>query len=157
MDPILPPSAQPIPHSAFRNPQSPGEADRLRETVQEFEGLFIGLLLKAMRGSAGSAGLFKEGSDTQMYREMFDQEMGRSIARTGGLGLAQLIMRDHALRRADEARRQAGESGRAREIARSLAPTPGEDSAPGSLPPAIGPGEKETSKVLPRTNRYSYK
>ena len=153
MDPILPPSAQPIPHSAFRNPQSPGEADRLRETVQEFEGVFIGLLLKSMRGSVGSGGLFKEGTDTQIYREMFDQEIGRSIARTGGLGLAELIMRDHALRQTEEAGRQAEDSGRAREIGRNLVPAPGEDSAPGRLSPATGAGGKEIPKVLPRTNR----
>ena len=75
-----------------------GEAGRIRETAQEFEGVFIGMLLKAMRTSVGSGGLFKNGMDTQTYRDMFDQEVGRQIAKGGGIGLAQLILRDQALR-----------------------------------------------------------
>ena len=79
-----------------------GEAGRIRETAQEFEGVFIGMLLKAMRASVGSGGLFKNGMDTQAYRDMFDQEVGRQIAKGGGIGLAQLILRDQALRQATE-------------------------------------------------------
>jgi flagellar protein FlgJ len=111
MEPILPPSAQAIPHSAIRNPQSPGEAERLRRTAQEFEGVFLGLLLKAMRGSVGSGGLFKEGTDAQVYREMFDQEIGRSLARAGGIGLAQIILRDQALRHGAEGNQATRQSG----------------------------------------------
>ena len=79
-----------------------GEAGRIRETAQEFEGVFIGMLLKAMRASVGNGGLFKNGMDTQTYRDMFDQEIGRQIAKGGGIGLAQLILRDQALRQVAE-------------------------------------------------------
>jgi peptidoglycan hydrolase FlgJ len=89
----------PMPSRALR-PE--GEAGRIRETAQEFEGVFIGMLLKAMRTSVGSGGLFKNGMDTQTYRDMFDQEVGRQIAKGGGIGLAQLILRDQALRQATE-------------------------------------------------------
>lgn len=75
-------------------------ADRVRETAQEFEGVFLGLLMKAMRSSVGKGGLFGETADTQTYRELFDQEIGRSLARAGGIGLAQLVLRDQALREA---------------------------------------------------------
>ena len=74
------------------------EASRARDTAQEFEGVFIGMLLKAMRSSVASGGLFKNGTETQTYREMFDQEVGRKIAKSGGIGLAQMILRDQALR-----------------------------------------------------------
>jgi Rod binding domain-containing protein len=74
------------------------EADRLQETARELEGVFLGLLMKAMRSSVGNGGLFKEGMDSQTYRDMFDQEVGRSMARAGGIGLAQLILRDQLLR-----------------------------------------------------------
>jgi Rod binding domain-containing protein len=60
------------------------------------------MLLKAMRSTVGKGGLFREGGDTQMFREMFDEEVGRAIARSGGgIGLAQMILRD-------EERRDAG-------------------------------------------------
>jgi peptidoglycan hydrolase FlgJ len=78
-------------------------ADRVRQTAQEFEGVFLGYLMKAMRGSVPSGGLFREGADMQTYREFFDQEVGRSLARAGGIGLAQLILRDRTLREASEA------------------------------------------------------
>lgn len=97
MDPILLPGLLLNPQSEIRDPKS-AEADRLRQTAQEFEGVFLGLLLKSMRSSVGSGGLFKEGTDTQVYREMFDQEIGRGLARAGGIGLAEMILRDQARR-----------------------------------------------------------
>lgn len=98
MDPILPSDVPAIPHSEVHNRHSAREAERLRETAKELEGVFLGLLLKAMRGSAESSGLFKEGTDAQMYREMFDQEVGRSLARAGGIGLAKMIVQDQGRR-----------------------------------------------------------
>src|SRR3972149_5107872 len=92
MDPIPPVSSPPGPRSAIRDARSE-EAERLRNTAQEFEGMFLGMLMKAMRSTVGKGGLFKEGSDTQMYREMFDEEVGRALARAGGIGLAQMILR----------------------------------------------------------------
>jgi len=75
-------------------------ADKVRETARELEGVFLGLLLKTMRTTVGNGGLFKEGTDSQTYRDMFDQEIGRSLSRAGGIGLAQLILRDQSLREA---------------------------------------------------------
>ncbi len=89
-----------IPQSALRNPQSTDEAARFRQTAQEFEGIFLGLLLKAMRPPGGSEGFLAESTDAQAYREMFDQEVGRSLARAGGIGLAQMILRDQERREA---------------------------------------------------------
>ena len=62
--------------------------------------MFLGMLMKAMRSTVGKGGLFKEGSDTQMYREMFDEEVGRAMAKGGGIGLAQMILRDQTRREA---------------------------------------------------------
>ena len=85
-----------------------GAATRVRETAEEFEGVFLGLLMKAMRPSGGKGGLFAESADTQAYREFFDQEIGRSLARAGGIGLAQLVLRDQALREAAAPKGSAG-------------------------------------------------
>jgi len=69
------------------------EAERLRKTAQEVEGVFLGILMKSMRSTVGNGGLFQKGADAQMYREMFDEEVGRVLARGGGIGLAQTILR----------------------------------------------------------------
>jgi len=103
MDPILMTGALGSPMANSQVATGTNEAARLGDAAKEFEGVFLGLLLKAMRGSVASGGLFKEGSDTQMYQAMFDQELGRSLAQAGGIGLAQMILRDQARRQAPDA------------------------------------------------------
>ncbi|HSB68416.1 MAG TPA: rod-binding protein [Candidatus Methylomirabilis sp.] len=98
MEPILMPGGVTGIRTEGRAAAGSPEAQPLREAATELEGVFLGLLLKAMRGSPASGGLFHEGSDTQMYREMFDQEIGRSLSRAGGIGLAEMILRDQARR-----------------------------------------------------------
>ena len=103
MDPILMTGALGSPIAKSQVATGANEAARLGDAAKEFEGVFLGLLLKAMRGSVASGGLFKEGPDTQMYQGMFDQELGRSLAQAGGIGLAQMILRDQARRQAPDA------------------------------------------------------
>lgn len=103
MEPILPLGIQASASTKSQAGTPGAEADRLRETARELEGVFLGLLMKTMRSTVGSGGLFKDGTDTQTYRDMFDQEIGRSMARAGGIGLAQMVLRDQALRQAAEA------------------------------------------------------
>ena len=103
MDPILMTGTLGSPIANSQVATGTNEAARLGDAAKEFEGVFLGLLLKAMRGSVASGGLFKEGSDTQMYQAMFDQELGRSLAQAGGIGLAQMILRDQARRQAPDA------------------------------------------------------
>lgn len=74
--------------------------ERLQEATRELEGVFLGLLMKAMRSTVGNGGLFRNGSDSQAYRDMFDQEIARSMAKSGGIGLAQMILRDQLRREA---------------------------------------------------------
>jgi Rod binding domain-containing protein len=76
-------------------------AERLRETARELEGVFLGQLMKAMRSTVGSGGLFKDNMDSQTYRDLFDQEVARNMAHAGGIGLADLVLRDQLLRGAD--------------------------------------------------------
>jgi Rod binding domain-containing protein len=126
-----------------------GEAGRIRETAQEFEGVFIGMLLKAMRTSVGSGGLFKNGMDTQTYRDMFDQEVGRQIAKGGGIGLAQLILRDQALRQLteNEGKKTAKDGG----DGTISVDASREGAAPAGQQAAISPPENKSLKFSPRT------
>ncbi len=106
MDPILSVDAgRNAPQAS--SAQAASDADRLRKTSQELEGVFLGMLMKSMRATVGTGGLFKEGMDTQTYRDMFDQEIGRTLARAGGIGLAQMVLRDQLLRQSGK----AGEDG----------------------------------------------
>jgi flagellar protein FlgJ len=123
MDPILPVGIRVNTAAAFPAPSVNSEADRLKETARELEGVFLGLLMKSMRSTVGNGGLFKEGTDTQTYREMFDQEVGRSMARAGGIGLAQMVLRDQALREAAEAGRRPRAGDESSQPTRNIAET----------------------------------
>jgi Rod binding domain-containing protein len=149
VDPILPLGLQTTNLMRSQAATPGAEADRLRETARELEGVFLGLLMKAMRSTVGSGGLFKDGTDTQTYRDMFDQEIGRSMARAGGIGLAQMVLRDQALRQAAEAGPRQHEEGGA------IQPPRNTDKNE-TLEPAMSesrPREK-TSQVLSADDRY---
>lgn len=61
------------------------------ELAREFEGLFVSMLVKQLRQSSESgAGLFP-GDPSDTYGGMFDMYMGRHLAESGGIGMAQFI------------------------------------------------------------------
>jgi flagellar protein FlgJ len=148
MDPILPVDIRVNTATAFPATPANSEADRLKETARELEGVFLGLLMKAMRSTVGNGGLFKEGTDTQTYRDMFDQEIGRSMARAGGIGLAQLVLRDQALREAADAGRRRHDGGEASQPLKNIAKT----ETDGSVMPDSNPCEN-SSQVLSTDDR----
>jgi murein DD-endopeptidase MepM/ murein hydrolase activator NlpD len=63
----------------------------LTKAAQEFESLFVGYLLKIMRETLEETGGEDSGFGRQIYTELFDQEVARSIARQGVLGIADMI------------------------------------------------------------------
>lgn len=68
-----------------RRPQS------LQEVAEEFEAIFAAQLLKVMRQSVQSSGLFEQESGADIQMEMMDQELAREMVRRGGFGLAAQI------------------------------------------------------------------
>lgn len=69
--------------------QSP---DALGEAARQFEALFIQMMLKNMRAASFGDELF--GSDQQrQYQAMFDQQMSLHLGGRGGLGIADLLVR----------------------------------------------------------------
>jgi Rod binding domain-containing protein len=68
-----------------------GQGDRasLSGTVQEFEAIFLGQLLKGLRRTVPGA---EEKSHTaQMYEELFDERVAGELARHGGIGLGAAV------------------------------------------------------------------
>ena len=97
--PIQPPPADP---SSARAVRRPGDADsrantartpdRLKRACQEMESLFINQLLKQMRQAIPKGGLLGDSSAEEMFTDMHDAELARTMAGAGGLGLAQMLM-----------------------------------------------------------------
>ncbi|MBN2244031.1 MAG: rod-binding protein [Acidobacteria bacterium] len=63
----------------------------LREAAQEFEAIFIAYMLKVMRETIEESGLTDGGPGKAIYTELFDQQISRSLASRGALGLSDLL------------------------------------------------------------------
>jgi peptidoglycan hydrolase FlgJ len=127
MEPILPPGMSAI----ALGPASASDPARMKAAAQELEGVFIGFLMKAMRSTVSQGGLFKQGADSQSYQDMFDQEVGRTLAKSGGIGLAAMILRDQALRQTGSTADQAAGSA---ETVRDGEPAQNRSSFPDGVP-----------------------
>ncbi len=72
----------------------------LEAVAQQFEGLFIQMMMKSMRQTVGEGSLF-DSQAVKTFREMQDGEWAKRIAASGGLGLADQIVRSLAPKNAD--------------------------------------------------------
>jgi flagellar protein FlgJ len=62
-----------------------------RAAAQQFESMFVGIMLKSMRAATPSDGPF-DNQHSRMYMELMDQQVAQKIATTGkGLGLADML------------------------------------------------------------------
>lgn len=76
-------------------PAAPSRAAQqaaLTKAAEEFEGLFLNLLLKSMRSTVMESDLVDNGGEMGTYREMLDQELAGQLAGTGGLGVKDMIV-----------------------------------------------------------------
>jgi flagellar protein FlgJ len=86
---ILPPATPPGP-AELANPATA----RTWKAAQDFEAMVLGQMLAPMLATAPAApSPFGGGHAEQTWRDMHAQELGRAIARGGGLGLALPVYR----------------------------------------------------------------
>ncbi|HTY79032.1 MAG TPA: rod-binding protein [Candidatus Bathyarchaeia archaeon] len=70
------------------------EPARLREAAREFEGLMIEHMLKTARQPMGKTSWFEHsGAGSSLYQDMADEQMAKAMARGGGLGLGDVLIR----------------------------------------------------------------
>jgi len=69
----------------------PAELAKLKEAARGFEAIFIQQMLKGMRQP--QAGLLAPGPGRQLYQDLADEELARSLSRSGGVGLAGFLVR----------------------------------------------------------------
>ncbi|MDH5752219.1 MAG: rod-binding protein [Deltaproteobacteria bacterium] len=72
-----------------------GETDRgkLKEAAQEFEALMLEQMVKEMRKNVHKSDLFGENSGEEIFQEMLDGEYVRIMVQRGGIGLAELMVK----------------------------------------------------------------
>jgi peptidoglycan hydrolase FlgJ len=62
----------------------------LKAVAQQFEAMFLQMVLKSMRDATPKEGLF-DSDQTRLYESMLDQQMSQVLASKGGTGLAKVI------------------------------------------------------------------
>lgn len=80
------------------------QRQQARKISQDFEGLFIGMMVKAMHDTVGQDKLTGGGHGEDVFRSMLDQEYVAAAVKRGGFGLAKLIEKEIILQ---ESRRVA--------------------------------------------------
>lgn len=63
-----------------------------RAAAQQFEALFLNMMLKSMREATPKEGLFDD-SNTQLYTSMLDSQLAQSLSKGKGIGLADMLIR----------------------------------------------------------------
>ncbi len=67
---------------------------RLKQASQDFEGIFMGMMLKSMRGTLSGDTLVSGGHAEEIFASMKDQQMVTDLTRgESGLGLGEMIYR----------------------------------------------------------------
>ena len=75
-------------------PQSiprPSEMQNIDEAAQDFEAVFISEMLKPMFEGIETQAPFGGGKGEEVFRSILLQEYGKSIAKQGGIGLADAV------------------------------------------------------------------
>ena len=62
----------------------------VKKVAQQFESIFIGMMLKSMRQATQDDPLFS-GPGTRQYRGLYDQQLAMSMAKRGGFGIAKMV------------------------------------------------------------------
>lgn len=64
----------------------------LKAVAQQFESMYIGLIMKSMRDATDVlASDLEDSYQTKFYREMHDQQLALSLSQSGGFGLAEVL------------------------------------------------------------------
>lgn len=66
----------------------------LREKAEDFEAVFLSQMLRPMFDTVPTDGLAGGGQAESVYRGLMVEEMGKSISKGGGIGIADSIYRE---------------------------------------------------------------
>ena len=77
--------------NALRQSAKQNSPEALKASAQQFEGLFINMMLKSMRQATAAAGQ-EQSQDSQLYTSMLDQQLSQTMAQRG-IGLADMMLR----------------------------------------------------------------
>ena len=63
----------------------------LEQTAEQFESLFINMMMKSMRSTTSGEGIF-DSEQSRFYQEMFDQQLSVDMAKKRQIGIADMLV-----------------------------------------------------------------
>ncbi len=64
---------------------------RLKEACQQFEAVFLHMMLQSMRATVPKSDLFGADHGKEIFESMLDQKLSENMAEAGGTGLADML------------------------------------------------------------------
>ncbi len=69
-----------------------GQGENIKKVAQQFEAIFVQMMMKSMRDTVEEGGLLNDDS-MRFYQDMMDQQLSVELSAQGGVGLAETIER----------------------------------------------------------------
>lgn len=92
-NPLLNPATATTQGVAPTTGKSGPSVDKVRESAEEFEAVFLSQILATMTQELGGAGSVA-GDGGDVYKDMFNQEVAKMISRSGGIGVADIVLQE---------------------------------------------------------------
>jgi len=67
---------------------------KIRETAEAFEAVFLSQMLKPMFETVETDSFFGGGRAEEIYRSQMVEEVGKSMAKNGGIGIADTVYKE---------------------------------------------------------------
>ena len=67
---------------------------KVKKVAQDFEAMFVGMMLKSMRDTVGKDKLTGGGHGEETFRSLLDQEYAATAAKSGSIGLAKVLVKE---------------------------------------------------------------
>ena len=81
---------------ALRRDARAPDAGTVKQAAQQFESLFLRMMLKSMREASAGDSMF-DSNESGFYRDMFDDQIAVEMSRGGGMGLADMLVQQLSL------------------------------------------------------------
>ena len=77
----------------LQRPGAKANPEALKAAAQDFESFFLTSMMEQMFAGIETDGMFGGGQGESVFRSLLNQEYGKAIASSGGVGIADMVYR----------------------------------------------------------------
>lgn len=74
-----------------KNAKDAQTESELKKVSQDFEAIFLNMMIQAMWKTVPDSGMFEKNSQTKVYEGMMQSALSKDIASKGGLGIGKML------------------------------------------------------------------